>query len=118
MTRLEVENGVISLTFYNQTSLIYLNLLKGTFKLLEREFNADPGSLTPHTPFLPKSILLWTKSNNLEILKSSGIRVFFDYISSLRGGHLNDVDLISKELEFSEVEPFKSLGRYIHYVLK
>ena len=85
---------------------------------MESEFNADSGSLTPHTPFLPESILLWTKANNLELLKSSGIRVFFDYITSLKGGHLNDADLIAKELEYSQVEPFKSLGRYIHYVLK
>ncbi|MBQ45488.1 MAG: SAM-dependent methyltransferase [Porticoccaceae bacterium] len=118
LTLLKAENGVISLTFYNQNSLIYRNLLKGNFKLLEREFNADPGSLTPHTPFLPESVLLWIKANNLEILKSSGIRVFFDYIASLKGGHLNDVELISKELEYSEIEPFKSLGRYIHYVLR
>jgi S-adenosylmethionine-dependent methyltransferase len=77
LTQLKAKNGVISLTFYNQNSLIHRNLLKGNFKLLEREFNADPGSLTPHTPFLPESVLLWTKANNLEILKSSGIRVFF-----------------------------------------
>jgi S-adenosylmethionine-dependent methyltransferase len=118
LTELKAKNGVISLTFYNQNSLIYRNLLKGNFRVLESEFNADPGSLTPHTPFLPESILLWTKANNLELLKSSGIRVFFDYITSLKGGHLNDADLIAKELEYSQVEPFKSLGRYIHYVLK
>ena len=52
----------------------------------------------------------------MNFLQSSGIRVFFDYIASLKGGHLNDVELISKELEYSEIEPFKSLGRYIHYV--
>ena len=115
---LKSKDGVISLTFYNKNALIYRNLLQGNFRVLESKFNADPGSLTPHTPFLPESILGWAKASKLELVKSSGIRVFFDYIPSFKGGHLNDADLIGKELEYSESEPFKSLGRYIHYVLK
>lgn len=115
---LKSENGLISLTFYNQNSLIYNNLLKGNFKVLDSEFKADPGSLTPHTPLMPESVLQWAKSRELNLLKSSGIRVFFDYIVSLRGGHLIDSDLISKELEYSKREPFKSLGRYVHFILQ
>jgi S-adenosylmethionine-dependent methyltransferase len=110
-------NGLISLTFYNHNALVYRNLIRGNFKMLESEFKADAGSLTPHTPFIPDLIKSWSQMLNLRLIKSSGIRVFHDYVTTVRGGHRSPQAVIETELVHSEIEPFKWLGRYIHFVL-
>ncbi|MDG1474212.1 MAG: methyltransferase domain-containing protein, partial [Porticoccaceae bacterium] len=77
--------GLISLTFYNHNALVYRNLIRGNFNLLTTEFTADPGSLTPHSPFKPEQIEQWSAQQGLSVLLSSGIRVFHDYITTPRG---------------------------------
>ncbi len=54
LSQFTTRSRVLSLTFYNQKTLIYRNLIRGNFKVLENDFVADPGSLTPHTSFEPK----------------------------------------------------------------
>ncbi|MDC0173197.1 methyltransferase domain-containing protein [Gammaproteobacteria bacterium] len=107
----------ISLTFYNHNALVYRNLIRGNFKMLESGFKADPGSLTPHSPFQPELVKNWSEKLGLKLIKSSGIRVFHDYVSTVRGGHENPQAVIDAELVYSQIEPFKWLGRYIHFVL-
>lgn len=115
---LKTLDGSISLTFYNANALVYQNLIKGNFKVLESPFQADSKSLTPHTPFTPKVITTWVTNVGLCVVKSSGIRVFHDYVTTRRGGHVNDEAVINKELEYSEVDPYKWLGRYVHFMLE
>lgn len=110
-------NGIISLTFYNHNALVYRNLIRGNFKMLESAFKADKGSLTPHTPFQPELIKSWSKKLDLRLVKSSGIRVFHDYVTTVRGGHTSAEAVIETELVYSEMEPFKWLGRYMHFIL-
>ena len=117
LSQFTAESGVLSLTFYNQKALVYRNLIRGNFKVLENDFVADPGSLTPHTPFEPKQIDDWISYLPLKKLKSSGIRVFHDYVMTKRGGHNDDKAMIETELKYSEIEPYKWLGRYIHLLL-
>jgi S-adenosylmethionine-dependent methyltransferase len=108
--------GLLSLTFYNKHSLTYRNLIRGNFKVVQAEFKAYPGSLTPGTPLHPETVLNWAQEANLEILNSTGIRVFHDYVSTPRGGHNDPKAVIDMELEHSQLEPYKWLGRYIHLV--
>ena len=108
--------GLLSLTFYNQNALIYRNLVRGNFHVLEGEFSADPGSLTPGTPLQPDAVQQWVQQAGLTTEYSSGIRVFHDYITTLRGGHNDASAVIDMELRHSVVEPFKWLGRYIHFI--
>lgn len=55
LSQFTTRSRVLSLTFYNQKALIYRNLIRGNFKVLENDFVADPGSLTPpHTSFESK----------------------------------------------------------------
>lgn len=108
--------AVISLTFYNHNALVYRNLIRGNFKMLESDFKADPGSLTPHSPLHPELIKNWSEKLELKLVKSSGLRVFHDYVTTVRGGHTNPQAVIDAELVYSQIEPFKWLGRYIHFV--
>ena len=108
--------GLLSLTFYNQNALIYRNLVRGNFHVLEGEFSADPGSLTPGTPLQPDAVQQWVQQAGLTTEYSSGIRVFHDYITTQRGGHNDASAVIDMELRHSVQEPFKWLGRYIHFI--
>ena len=85
---LMTRNGRMSITFYNHNGLVYRNLIRGNFNVLKE----------------------------LKLVKSSGLRVFHDYVTTVRGGHTNPQAVIDAELVYSQIEPFKWLGRYIHFV--
>ena len=107
--------GMLSLTFYNYHSLVYRNLIRGNFKLLGKaEFVADPNSLTPGNPLLPEHVRSWLAEDGLEILASSGIRVFHDYVTTQRGGNAVPGAVVEMELRYSRKEPYLWIGRYIH----
>jgi len=107
-------NGTLSLTFYNAQSLVYRNLIRGNFKMLQAEFRAHPKSLTPGTPLEPETVQRWIVEAGLKIENTTGIRVFHDYVSDTRGGHQDPQSVIDMELEYSNQQPYKWLGRYIH----
>ena len=109
-------SGLLSLTFYNQSALVYRNLIRGNFNLLQGEFAADPGSLTPGAPLQPDVVLKLLEQAGLAATHTSGIRVFHDYVTTQRGGHENPQAVIDMELHHSVLEPFKWLGRYIHFI--
>jgi S-adenosylmethionine-dependent methyltransferase len=110
-------DGKLSLTYYNQHSLVYRNLIRGNFKMLDNKFIAHPGSLTPGKPLDPGEVSQWVANADLSISQSSGIRVFHDYVSEQRGGHAVDQSVIAMELKYSLLEPYKWLGRYIHLLI-
>ena len=110
------DKGRLSLTFYNRHSLIYRNLIRGNFRVLESDFEADANSLTPTQPLDPQAMIEKVNASGLKLLNSSGIRVFTDYVTTMRGGHTDSQSVIDKELEYSQLEPYKWLGRYIHLI--
>lgn len=107
-------NGLLSLTFYNAHSLTYRNLIRGNFKVVQSQFKAHPGSLTPGKPLHPDAVQAWVSDAGLVTQGATGIRVFHDYVSDSRGGHQDPQSVINMELEYSLQEPYKWLGRYIH----
>jgi S-adenosylmethionine-dependent methyltransferase len=108
--------GLLSLTFYNQNALVYRNLIRGNFNVLQGEFSAHPKSLTPGEPLQPDAVQQWVERAGLVTDYSSGIRVFHDYITTQRGGHEDPSAVVAMELRHSVQEPFKWLGRYIHFI--
>ena len=110
------EDGYLSLTFYNQSGLVYRNLIRGNFRLLETDFKPDAGSLTPAHPMLPSTVTKWLEASELDLCCSSGIRVFHDYVTTVRGGHEDPQSVIDMELKHSLIEPYKWLGRYLHFI--
>ena len=110
------DKGHLSLTFYNRHSLVYRNLIRGNFRVLEGDFEADANSLTPTQPLDPQVMLKKVNDSGLKLLNSSGIRVFTDYVTTVRGGHTDSQSVIDKELEYAQLEPYKWLGRYIHLI--
>ncbi len=107
--------GFLSLTFYNRHSLIYKNLLRTNFKKVQkRQYRGYRGSLTPTNPLDPAEVYAWLEVEPMTVLCKSGIRVFHDYIFDKRDRERDPATLIDMELQFSRLEPYRSLGRYIH----
>lgn len=113
------KNGMLSFTYYNRHSLEYRNLIRGNFNLLKKEtFAPDPGSLTPGNPLYPQLVRDWVAAQKLAVIGTSGIRVFSDYVTSLRGGNEVPESVVEMELAYARREPYLWLGRYIHLLLK
>lgn len=109
--------GYLSFTYYNLNSLIYKNLLRTNFKkIIQQDFAGDRGSLTPINPMAPATIDAWLAGLEVQVLSRSGIRVFHDYIFDSDNREREPDNVIALELQYSQREPFLSLGRYIHIV--
>jgi len=111
-----LKGGLLSLCFYNPASFDYRNLIMGNFNLLDNQnYQADnKKSLTPNHPVAITEVKSWLGAHDYQIDTISGLRVFHDYAPLKRGGH-NDPDaVIAMELRYSNQEPFKWLGRYLH----
>lgn len=112
-------NAYLSLTFYNLHSLIYKNLLRTNFKkIINQDYGGSRGSLTPINPQYPEQVLGWVAQLPLSLLCHSGIRVFHDYVFNEEHRAREPESLLQLELEFSQREPYRSLGRYIHLLLQ
>jgi S-adenosylmethionine-dependent methyltransferase len=108
-------SGLLSLTFYNLHSLIYKNLLRTNFKKIQTgDFGGARGSLTPINPLYPEQVFNWLSALPLEILATSGIRVFHDYIFNDEHRERDPKSVVELELAFSRKQPYQLLGRYIH----
>ena len=112
------EKGVLSLCFYNPASFVYRNLVMGNFNLLNnKDFKADNGSLTPNHPVAKDEVIAWIGDHHYQILHTSGLRVFHDYSPLKRGGHTNPQAVIDMEVAYSGQDPYKWLGRYLHFLV-
>ena len=83
-------------------------------KIIEQDYCGTRGSLTPINPLLPEIVDVWLKELPLTLLCRSGIRVFHDYIFNRQDREREPEHIIELELQYSQQEPFLSLGRYIH----
>ena len=114
------ENGALSLCFYNPASFDYRNLIMGNFNLLDTLLHKDDNqadnkkSLTPNHPVAKQEVELWLQQHHYQTLTTSGLRVFHDYSPLKRGGHNDPEAVIRMELRYSQQEPYKWLGRYLH----
>lgn len=107
--------GHLSLSFYNLHAMVYKNLLRGNLsKVQKQDYGGFRGSLTPINPLAPESVFEWLTELPLEMLCTSGIRVFHDYILDKSVREQNPDTVVELELALSQREPYRSLGRYIH----
>lgn len=111
--------GFLSLTFYNLHSLIYKNLLRTNFKKIQQQdYGGSRGSLTPINPLYPERVFEWLSALPLDVLVTSGIRVFHDYIFNEDHREREPENLIALELAFSRQQPYQLLGRYLHVLAR
>ena len=114
------DDGVLSLCFYNPASFDYRNLIMGNFNMLDALVDESGNkadnkkSLTPNHPVAKEEVESWLQQHDYQILLESGLRVFHDYAPLKRGGHNDPEAVIRMELRYSQQEPYKWLGRYLH----
>ncbi len=107
--------GLLSLMFYNLNSLICQNAIKGNFiKLMNDEFSGNPNGLTPVNPLASEEVERWFKMNDISILSKTGIRVFYDLMFRQTRDLRAYEDILEVEKKYCRVEPYASLGRYVH----
>jgi len=107
--------GYLSLMFYSRTGLIYQNLTHGNFDyVLNNTLYGDGKSLTPTNPQNPEDVYQWLDNLELKIKVKSGVRVFYDGISRERRKQINKEELFELEKQYSRIEPYCSLARYVH----
>ncbi len=115
LASLVLPGGHLSLTFYNKNGVMMKNLLRGNLnRVLQQDFTAYPGSLTPTHPLSPDNVDAWLCALPFDILCKSGIRCVHDYILDPVARHNSPDTLVELELQLSRQEPFLSLARYIH----
>lgn len=114
------KGGYLSLCFYNPVAKIYRNLIRGNFNWVKNEdlFSSDEGSLTPNKACSLDEVRAWLTTAKLHIESESGLRVFYDYVVVKRGGNALPDQILEMELEFSNKEPYKWLGRYLHVLAR
>lgn len=111
--------GYLSLMFYSRTGLIYQNLTRGNFDYVLNDTLSGKGkTLTPTNPQDPQEVERWIDEAGLTTLIKSGVRVFYDGISRERRNQINEDELIELEKEFSRIEPYNSLARYVHVLCR
>src|SRR5690606_10530714 len=118
LRQLTVQDGWLSLAFYNKDALIYRNLLKGHFRKLRKErFAGERQSLTPQRPLDPREMAtqlagLW------QVERRSGVRVFHDYMPQEFQSRAELLDLLEMELAHRRHPAFAGLGRYLHWLCR
>ena len=111
--------GYLSLMFYSRTGLIFQNLTRGNFDYVLNDTLSGKGkTLTPINPQLPEDVYRWLNTLNLETKVKSGVRVFYDGISRERRKQINEDELIELEKQYSRIEPYSELPRYIHVLCR
>lgn len=107
--------GYLSLMFYSRTGLIYQNLTHGNFEhVLNNSLAGEGKTLTPTNPQDPEDVYSWLDNSGLKTVTKSGVRVFYDGIHRDRRKEISENDLFELENQYSRIEPYCSLARYIH----
>ncbi len=115
LMRLLTVKGMLSLTFYNLTGMIFKNLLRTNYKkILEKEYSGLPGGLTPTWPRKPEEVLEWLSFHPFQIICHSGMRVFHDYILDIKDRDRDPDTVMELELKLSRLLPYRDMGRYQH----
>lgn len=113
------KNSYVSLMFYNLDALVFHNLIRGNFnKITNNDFSGMKGGLTPPNPVKPSWVRAKLAKYGFTVIQQSGVRVFSDYVGVKRGGNTSDEDVLVMELQYSQCEPYASMGRYIHVVCR
>ena len=110
--------GAISLMFYNHTGQTLSNLVYGNFDYIRSGMKAkNVVKLNPQSSLKPEDVLLWCEALDLNVRVKSGVRCFHDYMRDISHWQTQFDSILEMELEYSRLEPYASIGRYMHLIL-
>ena len=112
-------DGHISLMFYNRHTLVWRNLMNGSWQRVNNHsFHHDKNQLMPQNPLDPKVVIDKTRQLGLELISYRGIRCVHDHMPK----HIRETksleDFVALESSIGLQAPYRDLGRYIHLLLR
>jgi S-adenosylmethionine-dependent methyltransferase len=117
--QLTAPGGWLSLMFYNKDAKRFSNIVYGNFNYVLRDLAYKKKvSLSPQNPLDPQEVLQWCQQAGFVLHSKTGVRCFHDYLRD-RSEQESEFDkLLEVELRYNRQEPYASLGRYQHLLLK
>lgn len=113
------QGGLLSLMFYNLDAKRFGNLVYGNFDYVADGLTKRKTvSLSPQHPLVPSEVLNWCKAAGFQLLSKTGVRCFHDYLRqpAMQQSHFDE--LLALELTYNRQEPYASLGKYMHLLLR
>jgi S-adenosylmethionine-dependent methyltransferase len=109
LKRLLAPGGILSLMFYNKDAKRFV---AADFQVKKKV------SLNPQQPLVPADVEKWCQQAGFRLLQKTGVRCFHDYLRdrALQQSHFDQ--LLALELQYNRMEPYASLGRYQHLLLR
>lgn len=113
-------NGYLSLMFFNRTATEFRHLIAGNLDAVLEQRLASDGKkgLAPISPLLPSEVINWLPDLGLELVQWSGVRCFYDYAYHTVRKKMPLDKVLQLERHYSQLEPWRSLARYQHFILK
>jgi S-adenosylmethionine-dependent methyltransferase len=111
--------GIVSLMFYNQDAHRLSNIIYGNFAYVQAGLKAKkPVRLNPQQPLPPQQVLDWCQDAGFTLFGKTGVRCFHDYLRDRSQQQSHYAELEALELQYNRQEPYASLGRYMHFLLR
>lgn len=115
ISNLLYSHGYLSLLYYNKDALYFHSLIVGNFNYIDSNFKTKhKQKLTPTNPLIPSDVNSWLLDSEFNILRETGIRVFFDYMRDKQDWNNKVEDILKYERIVCRDPRFKHLGRYQH----
>ncbi len=105
--------------FYNLDAKRFSNIVYGNFNYVLRDLAYKKKvSLSPQHPLNPLDVHRWCLAQGFELVSKTGVRCFHDYLRDRSEQETEFDKLLEVELRYNRTEPYASLGRYQHLLLK
>lgn len=119
LKQLVAPGGVLSLMFYNKDAKRFGNILYGNFDYVVADLKVKKKvSLSPQHPLQPADVLAWCQQAGFSLMQKTGVRCFHDYLREPAMQQSHFEQLLALELQYNRMEPYASLGRYQHFILR
>jgi len=119
LRQLVAPGGILSLMFYNKDAKRFGNILFGNFDYVAADFQVKKKvSLNPQHPLAPQEVMQWCAQAGFGLLGKTGVRCFHDYLKDRTLQQTQFAQLLALELQYNRTEPYASLGRYQHVLLR
>jgi len=111
--------GLVSLMFYNKDAKRLSNIIYGNFNYVLRDLTFKKKvRLSPQNPLEPEQVIAWCQQAGFVVEQKTGVRCFHDYLRDRSEQESQFEQLLEVELKFNRQEPYASLGRYQHLLLR
>lgn len=119
LKQLLMPGGILSLMFYNKDAKRFSNILYGNFDYVQQDMQVKKTvSLSPQNPLDPHRVAQWCADAGFEVISKTGVRCFHDYLRNRSQQQSHFEQLLQLELQYNRTEPYASLGRYQHLLLR